>query len=110
MGCKKGVLKPQCWKHGPCPITRDQNTAFLKHRAQAKYRNEEYLLSFQDYKFYWDACIPFTKETYWSKRGPKGTNMNMRRKDPTKAWSLNNIEFRLRSQIFKRAMAKNVNQ
>lgn len=70
------------------PLVKEIYKEWTRHKAQAKYRNEEYELSFIDYLTLW------SQDNRWANRGRKlDTNVNMVRKDPTKSWVYENIHF-----------------
>ena len=53
------------WTTGPCPIRRDKYYGWLKHRAQARYRNEYYDLEFEQFESLWKdkKIVMAAKET-----------------------------------------------
>ena len=59
-------VNPEKWVTGPDPHRREKYYAFLKHRAQCNFRNEDYELTFNDWETYW------TDENY-SQRGRRRT-------------------------------------
>ena len=91
MSASKGKSNPNKWKWGPAKDLRDKNTAFLKMRCQATYRNEVFNLTFQDFDKIWD-------DNSWAKKGPKGWNLIMSRIDPFKSWNKNNVHILSRTE------------
>jgi len=83
--------RPHTWKYGLDPIKKDQNFAYTKWTAQARYRNEEYSLTLDEYCALWNKKIPYTEVTYWSKKGRKRHDYSMARKDRDKEWCVSNI-------------------
>lgn len=66
-------------------IQRDIKYAFLKHRAQAKYRKEEYTLTVEQW------CELWTIDK-WLCRGRAVNDLCLMMLDPTEGWHINNIE------------------
>lgn len=77
-------VNPATWVKGPCAITREKYYAFLRHRSQAVFRQEEYLLTFDDWVDLW------TDELF-AQRGKQRESMVMMRKNPTEGWTLDNV-------------------
>jgi len=75
---------PTKWKHGPDPFTHDCYYAFLKHRSQARFRNEQYELTFEEWLSMW------TPETF-AARGRSIDSWVLTRSDWDGPWSLDNI-------------------
>jgi len=92
----KGRL-PDCadWISGPCPVMHDKYYAWLKHRAQARYRHEDYELSWADW------CELWTPEL-WPQRGKQSYSMCLQRKDIWGPWSLDNCEVVTRLEQLRR--------
>ena len=82
-------LQPQQWHTGPDPVTHDKYYAFLKHRAQAKFRGEKYLLTWQDWQRIWPNKL-------WTKRGRKPHQLSLTMKDKRLGWCVNNLQIRTR--------------
>jgi len=74
------------WTTGPCPIRRDKYYGWLKHRAQARYRNEYYDLEFEQFESLWKD------NENWFNRGKTATNLCMSLIDYAQGWTFNNIE------------------
>ena len=85
----KGV-QPQQWHTGPDPITHDKYYAFLKHRAQAKYRGETYLLTWQDWQRLWPNKL-------WARRGRGPNQLSLTMKDKKLGWCVHNLQIRTRT-------------
>lgn len=77
---------PNIWVTGTDPIRRDKYYAWMKHRAQAKYRNEYYDLTFEQFEQLW-----IDNDT-WFNRGRKGTNLCMSLIDYNLGWTSGNVE------------------
>lgn len=88
-------VKPEDWCTGTDPIQHDKYYAWLKHRSQARYRNEEYYLTWDDWESLW------TNEL-WLKRGKQPDSVCLARIDFTDAWRLDNVEIIPRLQQLRR--------
>ena len=88
--------RPQTWKHGPSEALKDLNMAFLRARAQAKYRGEEWSLTFDEFRDRWAGRYPET--------GILSDCIVMVRSDPTGAWSFANTELMRRGDNQGRMM------
>ena len=90
------VLKPRphTWHH-PDPRVHDQYYGFLRMRAQANFRHEEWDLTFEEYQAIWDAR--------WESRGKRSDQYCLTREDPEKPWNLANIICILRHDQLVRA-------
>jgi len=97
-----GIERPHVWKCGPDPYKHSMYNPFLKVRAQARYRGEEFELEFEDFFTLWDG--------YWDQRGRSGDNLVMTRIDWEKAWTKKNITLITRTEqcqkqgMYKRAL------
>ena len=87
--------RPEEWLTGPCPETHDKYYAWLKHRAQAKYRQEDYYLTWEDW------CELWTPEL-WPLRGKQADSVCLQRKDIWGAWTLENCEIVSRLEQLRR--------
>lgn len=79
---KSGRVYPHVWKHGPDPFVHEVHIGYLKAKAQAQFRKEEWLLEFEDYFKMW--------KDDWNNRGRGADNVCMTRKDPEGPWDTNN--------------------
>jgi hypothetical protein len=75
--------RPHTWKRGPNRMHKDMNMSFLRMRAQCKFRSEPFELTFDDYLAVWEAN--------WKRRGRTEGSLNITRRDPTGAWSRDNV-------------------
>lgn len=94
-------VNPDNWISGPDPIQRDKYYAWLKHRAQAKFRKEEYFLTWED----WD--------TLWSiddflNRGRYADSLCLSRIDNDGPWDISNVEILTRLEHLRKEKCKNV--
>lgn len=85
--------QPWRWKHGPDPVRKAMNLAHLRHRAQAKYRDEPYKLSFTDWEHIWRGK--------WHLRGRAEGCLWLCRRDNRKPWSRGNCYLGQRNQHFR---------
>jgi hypothetical protein len=85
---KKGRSRrqtPELWLSGPDPVDHDKYYAWQKHKAQAKYRKEEYNLSWECWKEIWPNEL-------FLQRGRDPENVCMIRLDLSQPWQLGNVE------------------
>ncbi len=75
--------QPQKWLYKD-PFDHVRHNAWLKHRSQARYRNEPYELECQDFFTLWPT------EEMWARRGKLPDSLCMVRADTTLPWSLSN--------------------
>jgi len=87
-------VDPDCWVTGPCPDRREKYYAYLKHKSQAEFRGELYLLTWEDWEAMWSDDL-------WSRRGRRITDLCLTRLDFEGAWSTDNLIICPRSQHFK---------
>jgi len=86
--------RPHLWKWGPSQARKDLNMAFLRARAQAKFRSETWRMTFEDFEQRWEGRYPDT--------GVKASSPVMVRSDPRGAWSLSNTMIMSRDQNQRR--------
>ncbi len=79
---QKGLTFPERWKYGPDNNKRIVNRWFLMARAQAKYRDEPWHLTFADYWNFW--------ADHMHQRGKKATDLQLKRIDETQPWHRKN--------------------
>lgn len=84
-GQGKRKTHPENYVTGPDPVRRNKYYAWIKHRNQARFRGEDYDLTFEDW------CTLWTDER-WEQRGKKSENLCLCRTDRTASWSLANCE------------------
>lgn len=97
-----GKTYPQLWCTGPDLKRHEQYTAWLKHRSQANYRDEIYLLTFQQWCHFWNTDFA------WENRGRHSNNVVLTRKDPGGPWHENNCEIANRRLVLQRSAANRV--
>ena len=79
----------------PDPVEHHQYYAFLRNRAQAKFRNEIFELSFTDFKALWGDN--------WHRRGRGGNDMILTKIDTDQSWNPINCCLMTRQEHLKRA-------
>ena len=86
-------LRPHTWKvQGQLP--HQQNIAWQRAKAQANYRKEVWLLTFEDYQRLWQGL--------WEYRGRGRDDYVMMREDHQGAWSLDNVQVTRRFEYLRR--------
>ena len=86
--------KPKMWKVKD-PYLHSMYEPWLRQKAQANYRGEDWDLTFDDFASVWGQDFP--------RRGRASTDLTMTRIDPEKAWTLTNVEIVTRNEQLKRA-------
>lgn len=76
---------PETWISGPDPIEHDKYYAWQKHRAQARYRKEDYNLSWEDFRTLWPNDM-------FVQRGRRPDDYCMIRLDSSEPWEPGNVE------------------
>ena len=85
--------RPHTWKvQGE--LNHTQYIAWLRMKAQAQFRKEEWTLSFGEYQTAW--------RDHWHSRGRAATDLCMTRHDAEGAWSADNIKLVTRSEHLRR--------
>ena len=74
--------RPHCWKV-PGEVPHEQHIAWLRAKAQAVYRGEVWLLTFEEFQTVWLG--------YWQQRGRSSTSYCLTREDPDGAWAIGNV-------------------
>jgi hypothetical protein len=85
-----GKLRPHIWIVGTDTYKHDMYHPWQAHRAQAKFRGEEYTLEFEDFYEFWTGS--------WHERGRGGDDMILTRIDPEKPWQADNCKLRVRKE------------
>jgi len=91
---------PESWQTGPCRIAHDKHYGYLKHKAQANYRNEEYTLTLEEWQTMWS-------DEDWFARGRRADNMCMQQITPGEGWHLSNVEVVSRRKHFSDIKKRN---
>ena len=92
---RKRRTTPELWVTGPDPITHDKYYAWLKHKAQAKFRKETHLLSWEDWQEFWT-------QDNWAERGRRSHNLCLSRIDHLGPWTVENCQIVTRREHLKR--------
>jgi len=79
----KGVERPHTWLVGEDEYKHQMYLPWLKARSQAKFRQEEFTLTFEEYYSLWNGK--------WEQRGRDTDELCMTRHDWTGAWALDNV-------------------
>lgn len=82
--------RPHTWRSGPDPQRHDQYIAFLKQRAQARYRAEPWQLTFEEFEALW--------QHQWHRRGRASEDLCMSRLDYDQPWSVQNCRILSRAE------------
>lgn len=69
-----------------------RRVAFLRNRSQAKFRNESWTLTWEEYCLFWPT------EQLFNQRGRLDHELVLTRKDPNLAWSIDNCHIITRGQ------------
>lgn len=99
-GRGRGV-RPNEWITGPDEFTHEIYYAWLKHRAQARFRRECYNLSWDEWRSIWD-------KDSWNKRGRSSKSLCLAKIDPTEPWQIDNCELITRETFLRKARNNSV--
>ena len=86
--------RPHLWKY-PDPTEHRQSLAFQRMRCQARYREEAWELTFEEFKLLW--------KDHWAARGRASNQYCLTRIDPSDAWRMDNIECLQRVEYLTKA-------
>lgn len=75
--------RPETWKTGPDPERHQQYTAWQRAHAQARFRNEAWSLTFDEFCHAWGSD--------WPRRGRALGSIMMVRRDPSGGWHSDNV-------------------
>lgn len=91
-GQKRGNYppRPHSWKSGPDEFRHSLYVPWLKAKAQANFRKEEWTLTFEEWFDLW--------KNDWHKRGRKADSTCMTRLDSEKGWTADNTVLMLRRE------------
>ena len=81
---KKGRIYPHIWKSGPDPVLHNLRISCLRAKAQAKFRNEGWELTIEEYTNMW-----LENDNYKSK-GRGSYDLSLQRLDYDLPWSTDN--------------------
>lgn len=91
---------PSKWKTGPCLLTREKYYAWLKHKSQANYRDEDYSLTWEQWQTLWPNHL-------WEKRGKTSDSVILGRVDWSQGWHNHNVQVMDRRRHFEIRKAYN---
>lgn len=92
-------VDPSMWKTGPDEFTREKYYAYLKHKAQCKFRNEQYELTWDDWQVLWTDDL-------FARRGRGVKDLCLCRADWDGVWKLDNCIIQTRRQHFEQKTGK----
>lgn len=95
-------VNPNDWKTGPDPIRHDKYYGYLKHNAQARFRKEEYSLTWEQWEELWT-------DERWAERGRGVDNLCMQQINVGDGWHIDNVEIVTRRQHFDDIKKRNKN-
>lgn len=96
-------VDPSKWKSGPDAFTREKYYAFLKHRAQARFRKEQYALTWEDWQSIWP-------DELFEQRGRGKHNLCLQMIEPFLGWSTFNVEVVTRIEHLQRKRQRELDQ
>lgn len=88
-------VNPDHWITGPDPLTREKYYAWLKHRSQARYRKEEYSITWEEWQQLWS-------DEDFLKRGRSPSHLCLLKIKIEEGWHVNNVTVVARRSQFKR--------
>jgi len=86
--------RPHLWKSGPDPVRHAKYTAWARARAQAHFRNEQWLMTFEEWETAWGD--------QWHLRGRGPDNLFLVRSDRDQPWSGDNVQTVTRPEFNRR--------
>ena len=89
-----GKVYPDSWKCGPDEYKHSMYLPWLRAKAQANYRGEDWQLSFEEFYTIW--------KEQWSNRGRLITSVCMSRDDMDGSWDIKNTIIITRYEHIKR--------
>ena len=95
-GNRQGRPTQTEWITGSDPVRRDKYYGWMKHRAQAKFRGEDYDLEWPEWESLWN-------DELWHKRGRSTDCYCLMREDITDSWHAGNVSLVPRSVYLKRS-------
>jgi len=82
--------RPDRWITGPDPLTHAQYRAFIQQRNQARWRDELWTLTFEEFQQVWGAL--------WHQRGRGPDQYMLSRQDWSRPWMMKNVQVLTRQQ------------
>lgn len=92
MGTKLGKTYPHTWTSGPDPVRHKLYLACQRARAQAKYRNQEWHITEDEY------CDLWIEDDRYMRKNRSSSGLSMTRIDKEKPWTVDNVEFMTRAE------------
>jgi hypothetical protein len=92
-------VDPDSWCTGPDRLTHDKYYSWLKHRSQAKYRKEDYSLTWEQWSGIW-------QDDLWHNRGRGIDNLCLQQIDRELGWHIDNVEVISRREHLKSKQGK----
>lgn len=86
---------PNSWSVGPDPYLHELHYAWLKHRSQARFRKEEYHITFEEW------CTLWTPDTF-AQRGRTTESLILSKVSITGTWNIDNVQVNKRKNHLKR--------
>ncbi len=92
-------INPNNWITGPNELRREKYYAWMKHRAQATFRDEDYDLSFEDWEKFWPDDL-------FLRRGRTKKSLVLTRLNFDQGWCVANCEISDRSEAIRRSTSR----
>lgn len=80
-------------------IEKEMRLCYARMKAQAKFRNELFCLTYEEYKSLWTL-------DKWYNKGRGSKSLSMSRLDPNGPWDIWNITIESRASYVKRILTK----
>jgi hypothetical protein len=87
-------IYPEMWKSGRCPIRHQLYTQCQRARAQARFRNQQWEITEEQYIQLWQ------QNDRYKQRGRGRHSLCMTRRDKRLPWRVDNVEFMTRQAHF----------
>jgi ribosomal protein L40E len=84
----------------PDKFTRDRRLTWVRARSQARFRNEAWNLTFEDFCAFWPT------ETIWNQRGRQPDNLVLFRLDTKHPWQADNCRVITRQEHLRAKVAR----
>ena len=91
--------RPQSWVTGPDPVEHKKYRTFIQQRNQAQWREEEWTITFEQWKQLWD------QSGQWDNRGRERSCYCMTRRDVLEPWTADNAVIITREQHSRKQSA-----
>ena len=93
---------PDNLQSGPYRLKHDKHYGYLKHKAQATYRGEDYTLTQAEWFVLWT-------DELWLQRGRSTDSLCLQKIDVEQGWHFNNLEVVTRRKHFADIKKRNAN-